>query len=695
MIFAAQDLESIAARTFLCMAIILLVGRVFGRLFSRLGQPSVLGEIVAGICLGPSLLGKGLVNDLFPVEVRPFLRVIAEVGLVVFMFVVGLEVDLASIRRSGRAAAAISFTSILFPFVLGASVLGTLLYDDHKIVEGEPVKHVTFALFIGVSMCATAFPILARILAERRMFRIPLGTLLIACAAIDDVAAFSLLAVVLAIAASSGVAEVPLQIGGLIVFVLALAFVIRPLLARFFVPRYHAAGRMTPDLLAVLFIGLLVAVWTTHEMGLATLLGAFLFGAAMPRENTSAMFHEVVERVEGISVTMLLPVFFVVTGIGVNLRGLEAKDIGPALLILAIACIGKFIGASVAAKACGISNRQSMAVGVMMNTRGLAELVILQIGRDAGVLDQKMFTMLVLMAVLTTLMAGPVLKLVYPDRWLERDIAEADRAALGDTKDRVLVAVADAEATARTVSLARMMTPAARGEVLLTHLPLASATPELGGGLLADLGAVAEAMRSLDAARLDLASAGLGVIITSRPSVDPAGEILHQAEVGATRIILLDENLPEQVITAILVDPPCDVATVDGPNVDGREGAIVVEIDGTADSELAIELAARIALASSRSIELVESPQSRRNAAERASSALAELGLTATVARADIRTIITGASAALVLLPRSRRTGSSVGSAAPVMFVAAIDRDRPPLAQRLAGVAALQVPNER
>ncbi len=413
------------------VAVVVAAARVFGWAFQRMGQPAVIGEIVAGITLGPSLLGL-LPGDLhlvlFPTEVRPHLNVIAQIGLILFMFVVGLEVDLSAVRRRRGTAVAVSLTSIALPFGLGM-LLALALHGGHSVVtdaEGvtAPVDLLPFALFLGVAMSITAFPVLARILTERGLHRTGVGALALTCAAIDDVLAWSLLAVVVAVGSAAGDPWQVVQILGLTAaFALVVLLVVRPLLTRL-VPWYRRAGRLTPEILGVVLVLLLVSAWVTEKIEVHALFGAFLLGTAMPRRGAEGLTREILEKVETVSLTLLLPVFFVVTGLRVDIGAVGPTGLVELGLILVVAIGGKFVGAYVAARCHGVPSRQAGAVGLLMNTRGLTELVILTIGVQLGVLDQDLFTLMVVMALVTTAMAAPLLERVYP-----RELAERDRLA--------------------------------------------------------------------------------------------------------------------------------------------------------------------------------------------------------------------------------------------------------------------------
>lgn len=406
--------DHIAAIVFLDMAVILLLAQSVGALFRRIGQPPVVGEILAGIILGPSVLGAlpgDLPDRIFVPEVRPFLNVLAQLGLIIFMFTIGMEFDLALVRARRRAAAVISVCSVVVPFG-GGLLLATSLHSSHN---GPPNARnfVSFALFIGVAMSITAFPVLARILTERGLYRTEVGVLALACAAVDDVIAWSVLALVVAIVAATGISDFLLILAEAFVYVLFMLFFVRPRLQRL-AERHHHVGNLNQTILSGILVGLLMSAFTTSAIGIHAIFGAFLFGVILPRKNTADLFRQIGDRLEQVGSLLLLPIFFIVTGLNVDVRGLGRDAITQLPLILVVAVAGKFLGAAVAARLQRVERRKAAAIGVLMNTRGLTELVILNVGREVGVLDQRLFTMLVVMAVVTTVMTQPLLRLIYP-----------------------------------------------------------------------------------------------------------------------------------------------------------------------------------------------------------------------------------------------------------------------------------------
>ena len=381
------------------LAVLVILARLLGALARRLGQPAVIGEVLAGIALGPTLFHGAISDALFPDDIRPLLSALAAVGIAVFMFIIGLEWDATLIRGIGSLAATVSLSSILLPFGLGAA-LALYLLDDHAADD-----RTAFMLFMGIAMSITAFPVLARILTDRGMSRSPLGVVALACASIDDVLAWSLLAAVVAISGSAGPEEWRILLA--VPYLLGMFFVVRPLLRRF-VDR-GTSLRLTPTVLAGVLAGLLLSAAATEWLGLHYIFGAFLFGVILPRTGTAQLREDVHDRLGQMSGTLLLPVFFLVAGLKVDLSGLDASGLGDLGLILAVAIGGKFAGAFAAARLNRMPVRESTALATLMNTRGLTELIVLNVGLQLGILGQDLYSLMVVMAVVTTAMAGPLL----------------------------------------------------------------------------------------------------------------------------------------------------------------------------------------------------------------------------------------------------------------------------------------------
>ena len=410
------------------IAVIVIAARLVGVLFRRIGQPQVMGEMVAGILLGPSLLGWAapeLSAWLFPPGSLGFLNSISQIGLLVFMFLVGLELDPRLLREKGHAAVVTSHVSIVAPFFLGA-LLALYLYP--RLSDGS-VTFTGFALFMGAAMSVTAFPVLARILTERGLTRTRVGAVTLACAAVDDVTAWCILAGVVVLV-RSGAEGLPLwaTVGGSLLFVAVMVFGVRRLLAGL-EGRFLREGRVTQDALAVILLVALASAWTTEYLGIHALFGAFLAGAVMPRDD--GFVHALTGKLEDLTVVLLLPLFFAFTGLRTSIGLLSGAEMwGYCALIVAVAVAGKFGGSTLAARATGMSWRESGALGVLMNTRGLMELVILNIGLDIGVISPALFAMMVIMALATTFMTSPLLEWIYPTRLIRAEVAARPPAAL-------------------------------------------------------------------------------------------------------------------------------------------------------------------------------------------------------------------------------------------------------------------------
>lgn len=407
------------ARAFLAVAIVLLAARAVGFLLTSLRQPRVIGEIAAGIMLGPSLLGAffpDVTAYLFPPEVISVLRVMAQFGLIFFMFLIGLELEVKYVRQAGHLAVLVSHVSIVAPFAMGA-VLALALYP----VLGAGT-YAGFALFMGTAMAITAFPVLARILTDTGLNRTRLGALAITCAAVDDFTAWCVLAVVVSIAKSSGAADVLVTMSLAVGFIALMLLVVRPAL-RPLESAYLNRPELRRTILAGLICGLLLAAWATEVIGIHAIFGAFIFGVSVPR--SVGMREAVTERIEDLTVLFLLPIFFAVVGLSTRFGMLDQwLHWGTAAVVIAVAVAGKWGGSTLAARALGVDWRNANALGVLMNTRGLTELVILTVGRSLGVISPALFAIMVIMALVTTLMATPILARTYlPHLAKDRDAA--------------------------------------------------------------------------------------------------------------------------------------------------------------------------------------------------------------------------------------------------------------------------------
>jgi K+:H+ antiporter len=391
----------------LALAAVVVIGRLLGFALRSVGQPPVIGEVVAGILLGPSLLGRlapELASYILPASVAPFLNIVAQLGVVAYMFLVGLELNVDVVRERAHATVATSHASIVLPFVLG-SALALILYPR---LATSDVSFTSFALFMGVAMSVTAFPVLARILKDRRMTQTELGAVALACAAADDVTAWCLLAFVV------GVTQAEIESAALVAlltlaFIAAMFFVVRPIVARL-VARSRDA-EPTLDALAVALVGLLVSALITEHIGVHAIFGAFLFGAIIPHDSRVA--RTLIDKLEVFVTVLLLPAFFALTGMRTEIGLLSS--LAEWLLcgvIIVVATAGKFGGTLTAARLTGMKWRDAASLGILMNTRGLMELVVLNVGLDLGVISPRLFTMMVIMALVTTLTTTPVLELI-------------------------------------------------------------------------------------------------------------------------------------------------------------------------------------------------------------------------------------------------------------------------------------------
>lgn len=384
-------------RLLLAVAVVIVAVQAVGWLMARIRQPRVIGEIVAGILLGPSLLGlvaPGAAAYLFPQQVIGGLQVLSQFGLVLFMFIVGLHLDTGSLRGNGRTVAAVAPASLLAPFGL-AVALGAVIHRDF----GRGVDPVGFCLFLGAATAVTAMPVLARLLVDMRLDTHRVGVISMTCAAINDVIAWCILTVVLAVIGSTGPASTLTTIGLALVFVAVMLFVVRPLFA--LVPQLPVWG--------VIVVAVLSA-WVAEQIGIHAIIGAFVAGLIMPRRPEWRRGLE--QRLDGVVRNLLLPIFFAVVGIATRVDQLTTAGLALVGVVIVIAVVGKLGAATLAARLAGERWADATAIGVLMNTRGVTELVILSLGLDLHVIDSTMYTIMVLMALFTTLMAAPLLTLL-------------------------------------------------------------------------------------------------------------------------------------------------------------------------------------------------------------------------------------------------------------------------------------------
>ncbi len=388
---------------------IVLIARVFGWIFRKIGQPTVIGEIIAGIVLGPSLFGlyfPDFKEALFPVDSLGNLQLLSQVGLILFMFVIGMELDLKVLKNKANDAVVISHASIVIPFALG---IGLSYFIYHQFAPAG-VEFLSFGLFMGIAMSITAFPVLARIVQERGIHKTRLGTIVITCAAADDITAWCILAVVIAIVKAGSFVSSLYVIGLAILYVLLMLFVVKPFLKRVG-DLYAKKDNIKKPVVAIFLLTLIVSAYLTEVIGIHALFGAFMMGSIMP--DISRFRNVFIEKVEDVSVILLLPLFFVFTGLRTEIGLINEPYLWKVTgCIIAVAVAGKFFGSALAAKFVGQNWRDSLTIGALMNTRGLMELVVLNIGYELGVLSPKIFTMMVIMALVTTFMTGPALDII-------------------------------------------------------------------------------------------------------------------------------------------------------------------------------------------------------------------------------------------------------------------------------------------
>jgi len=427
--------------------LILLVSRFFGYLFSKINQPTVIGEILAGIILGPSLLGKffpEVFNFLFTENTMGNLYILSQIGLILFMFVIGMELNIDNIKHRTSQIIVISHSSIIIPFALGM-LLAYFVYLDFA---ANITRFLPFALFIGISMSITAFPVLARIIQEKGLTKKHLGSISIASAAIDDVTAWCILAVVIAISSTGSIISSLYTILMAIAFIAIMLMIIRPFLQK--VGQTHQnIETLNKRIVGFIFLILISSSFITQTIGIHALFGSFLAGVIMP---TNINFRKLmIEKIEDVSVSLFLPLFFVFTGLRTEIGLLNTPYLWTVCLVfILIAIIGKFVGGALTAKLMGESWRDSLSLGILMNTRGLMELIVLNIGYEMNILPPTIFVMLVIMALVTTFMTTPILNLIN-----KKAIKETKEIQPTNSVLKVLIAIGNPENSKIFLNLAK------------------------------------------------------------------------------------------------------------------------------------------------------------------------------------------------------------------------------------------------
>lgn len=523
----SHDVGNPLAILLLQIITIIVVARVFGWLCKLIGQPTVIGEIAAGIFLGPSLIGMFFPEFslfLFPKQSLGNLQFLSQIGLILFMFIIGMELDLKVLKTKAQEAIVISHASIILPFALG---VGLSLYIYQQFAP-DGISFLSFALFIGIALSITAFPVLARIVQERGLSKTKLGTMVITCAATDDITAWCILAAVIAIVkAGSFLSSVyTILLAG--AYVLLMLKIVKPFLQRLGDHFSYKEG-LTKTVVAVFFVVLLLSAYSTEVIGIHALFGAFMAGVIMP---TNQSFRNLfIEKVEDISMVLLLPLFFVFTGLRTQIGLLNDPYLWQVTgIIIAAAVAGKFIGSAVAARFVKQSWRDSLIIGSLMNTRGLMELVVLNIGYDIGVLSPEIFAMMVIMALATTCMTGPALDLI--DKFMPERKDKLKENVLETSGFSILVAFANPQGGRKMIRLANNFVETSSAKnVTALHLSPSSYLNQVNTEEYQ-----AETFRPVieEAGKLDLP-----IISMFKPSHDIEHDIIEIANQGDYDILLM------------------------------------------------------------------------------------------------------------------------------------------------------------
>jgi Kef-type K+ transport system membrane component KefB/nucleotide-binding universal stress UspA family protein len=576
------------------VAIILALSRVIGALFRRMNQPQVVGEMLAGIMLGPSLFGwlaPMASAAIFPPGSIVYLNVLSQVGVIFFLFLVGLELDPKLIRNRGHTAVVISHVSIVAPFLLGTAL--TLLLYRRLFNHSPHMQFTSVALFIGASMSITAFPVLARILTERNLHKSKVGAVTITCAAVDDVTAWCLLALVIGIARANGISSGLYTAGWATLYVLVMFFGVRPFLRRLQLV-HERQGRLSQAMVGAILLMVLVSAYITEVIGIHALFGAFLLGAIMPKG--SEFVKTLTEKLEDFTVVFLLPIFFAFTGLKTRIGVLDNGEMWFYCgLVILVACAGKFGGSTLAARACGMPWREAGAIGILMNTRGLMELVILNVGRELGVITDAVFAMMVIMALTTTALTTPILHWVYPRKLMEKEQVFDITPGY-----KVLIPVSLPSSGVSLVRLAHALTADDEDrQILALALKRPVDRDAFRTGL--DLDELPEKAESLQPLLSEAANLDIKVTSVAFVSRDVPSDIARTARLRNVDLILMGFHNPVYTssilggtVHRVLTGSDSDVA-IFVERGDSLPRTILVPFLGSKHDRLALELAGRMA----------------------------------------------------------------------------------------------------
>ena len=613
------------------LVVIIGVARVLGLLARKVGQPAVVAEIVGGILLGPSILGAlapSFAVALFPPGSLEPLRAASQLGVVLFVFLVGLELEPAMVRGRARAALTIAVVGIAAPFALGAAAALPI----NSLVADEPPT-LGLALFLGAAMAVTAFPVLARMLAEHRLLRTRIGALAITAAALQDVIAWCLLAFVVAFARSSGVVQAAATTGLALVFVAVMLLLVRALLERL-VDRINAPLTLTHDVVALLLLGALGSAWVSQRIGVHLVFGAFLFGAVIPKRDGFA--HALAEKLEDVVTVLFMPLFFVVSGLRTHVELVASANHALACAaIVAVACAGKLGATTLVGRATGLRWREASALGILMNTRGLMELIVLNVGLELGVFSATMFSMMVVMVLATTVITAPVLARVYPPRDAIRDLLASESGATParEIASRILACISHPRVGPAMVAMAGALGGEGT-EIVALHLTREGDRIDADGSEV-----LAPALARAD--ELGVAARGLSFV-----SANPAEDIVRVADLRDPELVLLGLHKPVLsqallggVVHAVLRHAENQVAIFVDRALAPTPGRVLVPFHGTGHDRAALRLATRVQRSTGAALTVLhvgrtaDDPQVRGDVL----AILAQTG-----ARAEIETIAAG-----------------------------------------------------